>query len=340
MIFAKRLSMMLKARVPILRALEMMRDESNGTSTRSIYQSLTNDLASGKSLHASMQAVRVFSALAVNMARVGEASGSLSENLSYLAEDIRRAQTIRAKVVGALAYPLVIIMATIGLALSITLYIFPKITPVFRSMNQELPFSTRMVIGLSELLTQHWLIIIVSVACATVAFAYLMRISRMRVYAEHILMNTPILGGISRAYNLANISRTIHIMQKGGVHIIEAIGITRDSTRNLLYREALTSLSHTLSRGAPIAPSIRENSHLFTPIYAQLISVGQDSGDLSGALSYLAVLYEEELNDLTARMTTLLEPLLMIMMGVIVGFIAVAIITPIYSITQNLNQYH
>ena len=340
MIFAKRLSMMLRANVPILRAIEMMRDESSGAQSLFVYQLLTDNLASGKSLHASMRVAGVFSALAVNMVRVGEHSGSLAENLTYLAEEMRRAQTIRAKIVGAVVYPLIIIVATLGLSLSITLYIFPKITPVFRSMNQDLPFSTRIVIAFSEVLTQHWALIIVLVVCANVAFAYLMRISRIRVYAEHILMRTPILGSISRAYNLANISRTVHIMQKGGVHIVEAINITRDSTHNLLYREALVSLSHALARGAHIAPGMRESPHLFPPLYVQLVSVGQESSDLPGSFSYLATLYEEELNDLTARMTTLLEPLLMILMGIIVGFIAVAIITPIYGITQNLNQYH
>jgi type II secretory pathway component PulF len=340
MIFAKRLSMMLRARVSILHALEMMRDESSGASSRFVYQSLTDDLASGKSLHASMRAAGVFSALAINMVRVGESSGSLVENLAYLAEEMRRAHTIRAKVVGALVYPLVIIAATIGLSLSITLYIFPKITPVFRSMNQKLPLSTRIVIALSDALIQHWFLIIMVALCAIVACAYLMRMSRVRMYAEHILMRMPIVGDISRAYNLANISRTLYIMQNGGVQIVEAIEITRESTRNLLYRGALVSLSHTLARGASIAPVMRKHPHLFPPLYTQLISVGQESSDLPGSLSYLALLYEEELNDLTARMTTLLEPLLMIAMGIIVGFIAVAIITPIYSITQNLNQYH
>jgi len=339
-LFMKRLGMILNAGMSLMEGLHMLKDESRTRSATHIYASIIADVSNGQSLSSGMQRFEPhFGAFCVNIIRIGEASGTLRENLEYLAEEMRRKQTLRRKVIGALVYPAVIVIATVGIVIMLTVYIFPKILPIFSSVNAALPLSTRILIAASGFLSAWGVALLIGFVVFCVAFGFLMRVPRVHYAVDMALLHTPLFGALSRYYNLATIARTMSLLLKSDVGIITSIDLVADSTRNLVYRSELHAARGRLVQGQKISAQFKQKPLLFPGIMVQMVMVGESTGNLTGAFAYVSDMFEEEINELTRNLTTMLEPILMIVMGIIVGFIAVSIITPIYSITQSLSQH-
>jgi type II secretory pathway component PulF len=275
----------------------------------------------------------------VNIIRVAESSGTLHQNLEYISDELKKKQALQRKVVGALIYPAVIVCATFGITLLLTLYIFPKIVPVFASVKATLPFSTRSLMWLSSFLGAWGWVLLGGIAALTVVYFFSLRIRRVHLFFDRLLLRLPVFGSLSRYYNLTNISRTLGLLLHSDVRIVSAIDLVAASTRNLAYRDALLASRERLIKGQNISSQFTQEPRLFPPIFSQMIKVGETTGNLTSSFKYLSEMYEEEITELTKNLTTMLEPVLMIVMGLIVGYIAISIITPIYSITQNLNPH-
>lgn len=337
-LFSKRLGMILRSGMPIMEGLHMLKEEAKSSSAIHIYGSLIDDVSEGQQLSTGLAKFkRYFGEFCVNIIRVGEASGTLHQNLEYLAEELKKKQTLKRKVVGALVYPAVIIVATIGIVVMLTVYIFPKILPIFAGVNMTLPLPTRILIFLNAFLSQWGLWLLGGLILFIIAFAFAMRLPTFHLLMDKLLLRTPLFGSLSRCYNLSNSCRTLSILLRSDVRILEAMELVADSTRNLAYRNELQKARTNIMRGQKIAASFKENPRLFPALMTQMVTVGESTGNLSGTLEFLSTVYEEDINDLTKNLTTLLEPILMLIMGVIVGFIAVSIISPIYGITQSIN---
>lgn len=339
-LFAKRLAMILRAGMPIMEGLHMLRDAKHTRSSAFVYESLISDVSRGQQLSTGMQKFdRQFGAFSINIVRVGETSGTLHQNLDYLAEELKKKQTLRRKVIGALIYPALIVVATLGIAVMLTLYIFPKIIPVFQSVKAGLPLSTRALIAISNFLGSYGWYVLGGIGILIIAYIIALRYARFHYIVDSLLIRLPLFGKLSQFYNIANISRTLSLLLKSDVRIVESIELVAASTRNLVYRESLLKARERLIGGQKISTQFRSDTRLYPSLLAQMITVGESTGNLSTSLMYVSGLYEEEINELTKNLTTLLEPILMIVMGAVVGFIAISIITPIYSITQSL-QVH
>jgi type IV pilus assembly protein PilC len=340
-LFAKRLSMILRSGMPIMEGLSMLHVETRSRSAAHIYKSLLNDVQRGQALSAGVQKFeRFFGEYCVNIIRVGEASGTLNENLEYLAEELKKKQALRRKVVGALVYPAVIVVATVAIVVMLTIYIFPKIIPIFAGVKAQLPLSTRILIVLSDFLAARGLYLLGVISLLTIGFFILVRyVPKFHLFIDKILVRLPLFGKLSKYYNLSNITRTLSILLRSDVRIIQAMDLVSAATRNLAYRKELEISKERIMKGQKIAAQFKENQVLFPPLMTQMITVGESTGNLGGTLEYISQMYEDEINELTKNLTTLIEPVLMIVMGIIVGFIAVSIITPIYSITQSLTPH-
>lgn len=339
-LFAKRLGMTLRSGMPIMEGLAILGSGTRSRSASYIFETLAHDVERGQPLSSGLERFPgIFGTFSINVVRVGEASGTLHENLEYLAEELKKKQALRRKVVGALIYPALIILATLGITILLTVYIFPKIMPIFRSVGSALPFSTRALISMSSFLSAWgwWLLlalIVIAIACVL-----LMRYPRFHFIVDQCLLRIPILGQLSVYYNLANICRTLSLLLQSGAPIVSSTELVAAGTSNLAYQRALTTVAGRLLVGQRVAAGLGADPRLFPPLMTQMVLVGESTGSLSNALSYLAQMYEEEVDELTKNLTNLLEPLLMIVMGLVVGFIAVAIITPIYSVTQRLTPH-
>jgi len=337
-LFAKRLSMILRSGLPIMEGLHMLADEAQTRSSVFLYKHLIGEVSRGRTLSSGLQKFeRTFGTFCIHIIRVGEASGTLHHNLEYLADELKRKQALRRTVISALIYPALITVATVLITALLTMYIFPKIVPIFVSVKATVPLSTRMLIAISAFLSAWWIWLIVLFVALVVGFVFLMRIPRFHLVVDTILLHIPLFGSLSRYYNLANICRTVSLLLKSDIGILRSIDMVAASTRNLAYRRELKRAHDRLTKGQKISQQYNGNTLLFPRILMQMIAVGESTGNLSSTLSFLSDMYEEEMGDLTKNLTNVLEPVLMIVMGLIVGFIAISIITPIYSITQNLS---
>lgn len=339
MLFVKRLAFLINASVPILESLHMVSEQAKSRRYSRMMQSVITDVTNGASLSRSLgKFPNIFGDFGINIIRIGESSGTLSQNLEYLADELKKSDTLRSKVIGALVYPAVITLATLAITGFLMLYLFPKIMPIFTSLHMELPLTTKIVIAVSTFL-QAWGLVLIAVIIALFIAAGILikKFERVRYFFDTWTLRLPIAGEMIRFYNLATATRTLGLLLRSGVTLSEALPLTADTTRNLIYKEQYQLLSEAVIRGERISGYMFKKPELFPIITTQMVAVGERSGSLSSTLVYLSEMYEAEVDDFTKNLSSLIEPALMVIMGVLVGFIAVSIITPIYGITQNLH---
>ncbi len=336
-LFAKRLSFLIRAGVPILESLRLLRKSRSKQKTK-IFDSIITDVENGQFLATSMEKFRhIFGSFAISIVRVGESAGILDQNLNYLAEELKKNQEIRRKVIGSLIYPCVIVAATIGIVILLLTFVFPKILPVFASMKVILPWPTKAMIVLSGLaIHQGGYIILGAAVLAAIFLVLFKKIDNVKLAAHHLILRLPVVGHLVRSYQLTNFFRTFGLLLKSGVNVSAAVAIVADSVSNLVYKNEFLKLAKSISKGKGISAEIDKKTGLFPEIAVQMVATGEHSGNLSETMIYLSEMYENEVDELTKDLSSAVEPFLMVFMGVLVGFVAISIIMPIYQITQNM----
>ncbi len=337
--FAKRLAFLINAGITLVEGLTILREQGRGRTQKKVLDSVLGDITAGQSLSRSFSKFpKTFGEFTISIVKVGESSGTLAMSLTYLAEELRKKQILRRKVVSAFVYPALITVATLGITAFLMLYLFPKIMPVFTSLHTELPLTTRMVMATSVFF-QQWgmLALFGTIALIVVLLVTIKKSSWIHERVDRAILRLPVIGAIVQYYNVANSTRTLGLLLKSGVRLGEAIVITADTTKNFVYKRHYEALAGVVNRGERMSAYLNRHRSVFPDVTAHMIAVGERSGTLSETLVYLSELYEHEVDEFTKNLSTLIEPALMIVMGVVVGFIAISIITPIYGITQNLH---
>ncbi len=336
---AKRLAFFVKAGVPLIEAFSMIRAQTRSASKSRLYDTLIEDIANGQYLSTSLERMQtVFTPFAVHIIRVGETSGILTENLAYLADELTKRKELRSKIASALIYPAFITIATLGVTILLTVFIFPKILPIFSSLHVPLPMTTLALIAISAYFQSYGILTLLLLIAAGIVFYLLKkRYEKIAYYTDRFMLSLPILGSIMRSYNLATLCRTLGLMLRSGIPITQAMTVVTGTTSNLVYKKVFEEATEVLVRGETISEGFSVYPKLFGDTLIHMVAVGEKTGNLSQTLMYLSELYETEVNDLTKNLSSSIEPVLMLIMGLIVGLIAVSVITPIYSITQHLS---
>jgi general secretion pathway protein F len=337
--FFKRLAFLLTAGVPLLEALQLLQSQATSKTQKVIFMQLYRDVSEGQSLSRSLaKRANTFNSFSVSIVKVGEQSGKLSANLTYLAEQLRKKQELTRALVSASVYPALVTVATLGITAFLLLFLFPKILPIFSSMHVTLPLSTRIVMAVSAFVGHFGLLLLVFISIfVSACFAAIQQSHRLHLVFDRVLLRLPIVGGVLIAYNTSCLARTLGLLLQSGVTLSSAVVITADATSNTLYAKELYLLARSVERGDKISNSLAKRSPYFPSTLRHLVAVGERSGSLSETLLYIAEGYDAEVREFTKRLTTLIEPILMVVMGLLVGFIAVSIITPLYGITQGLH---
>lgn len=335
MLFVKHLSIMIKSGMTLLDSLELLKKQSRSKSFKKIINELMVDIDNGQFLSASLEKhTAVFGEYFINIIRVGEASGTLAENLEYLHEELKKGFELRRKVKGAMIYPIIILVATFGISGLLVLFVFPKMIPLFENLQVELPLSTRMLISGINFLNKYSLWIAVGVVGFAVLFWLSFKVKPIRFFYHRLLLELPLIGKTSRQINMTTFSRTLSSLLKSGVKIVDAILITGNTMPNLIYQRKLKGAAEHVRGGGLISQYLLKQEKFFPLEFSQMIEVGENTGNLDKNLVYLADFYEAEVDNVFKNLSTTLEPILLLLMGVMVGFIAVSIITPIYKIAQ------
>src|SRR3989344_6391662 len=339
MLFARNLEVMIRSGMQILQSLEILKRQTKSKAFGRILDQVLVDIKNGRFLSASLDRYHnIFGDFFINLIRVGKASGTLSENLKYLAEELKKKDELQKKIRGAMAYPVVIFVATIGITSIMIFIIFPKILPVLTSLNVELPFVTRAFIAISQFMTKYGYLVSLGIVGLAVGFWAILKIPRVRFAWHQIILSTPLVGDMSRSINVISFSRTIGLLLKAGIKIVEALEITANTLSNLVYKKEVLAVAEGVRRGDPMSKYFMNNLKLFPPIFSQMVVVGENTGKLDESILFLADFYEAELDESTKSLATFIEPIMLLIMGAIVAFVALAIITPIYAITQTLGR--
>ncbi len=337
--FAKRLAFLISGDVPLLESLKMMRGQSHVNKYSRVLDTIIADVSNGQEVSQSIRKFPgMFDDFAINIIKVGESSGILSQNLNYLSDELKKKSALHGKLIGSLIYPALVTVATLGITVFLTVYLFPKIMPVFLSLNMKLPFSTRVLIAVSMFVRKWGLQILgVVVVTGTVSAVLYRRVRAYRMFMERMLLRLPGIGIMVEYYNLANFCRTLGLLLKSGLTLSMGLTIASETSGNLVYKNQFNRMREAIARGETLAAYLNANPGLFSDVLSQMVAVGERSGNLANALLYLSDFYEQEVDEFSRSLASLIEPFLMLGMGALIGFIAVSIITPIYGISQNLH---
>lgn len=337
--FARRMAFLIRADVPILESLTMIKRQTKSAKRSKILGEIIKDVSNGQFLYASLaRHGNIFGNFAVNLIKVGEEGGILDQNLEHLAVELKKRHELKKKIVGAMVYPAFVSLATIGVAAMITMYIFPKLTPIFTSLGANLPITTRLLIWTSNFLVHYGVFLLAGIVAFVLGISLVYKKSlAFNLSANKTMLYMPIFGKLYQNYHMANLCRTFGLLLDCQVGIISAVNIAAEATPNKLYQREIRQLSGEIARGKKISEYFEKRPNLFPEIVPHMIAIGETSGNLGQTLLYLSDHYESETADMTKNLSNSLEPIILVGMGLIVGFLAVSVITPIYELTQNLH---
>jgi general secretion pathway protein F len=338
---ARQLATLLRAGMPLVPALSALVEQSRGVQPRDnplaeVMEQVANDVNSGSTLATALSKhPKVFSNLFVNMVAAGEMSGALEEVLFRLAEILEKRVNLAAKVKSAVAYPLMMVVVAVAVVIFLMSVVVPSITDIFIEMNRALPWPTIMLISISDFMRTYWMLIAAAVCIAFFGAIAAYRTEKGRLYADRTKLKLPLFGGLFLKLEVARLSRTLGILLVSGIPILSALDIAKQVIQNRVIATALDSVKDLVSKGDAIANAIRKTG-LFPPIVHHIITTGQASGNLEEGLINIADMYDNEVELTTKTLTSLLEPLILLFMGAVVGFIVLAILLPIFDINQVL----
>lgn len=337
-ILAKQLAVMLRAGLTLNESLLIARDSSRGKLTTCLSE-VSSSISAGQKLSRALSDYpRIFSPLFINAVRAGETSGTLVENFEQLAVQLQKEKELASKIKGAMIYPIVVLVAALILGAGLAFFVLPQITPLFERLNVDLPITTKIIIWISKQIQSHGVAIGIGSLLAIIGFAVLIRQRFMQPITHGILLRVPVIAPLTRHANLARFCRTLGTLLGSGLNIDEALLILQDTMGNYYYRNAVSSVARLTTRGTKLSRNLEDHEWLFPKLVTRMIGVGEESGKLQEALLFLADYYEDELDTSTKSLSTAIEPLLLIGIGLAVGFLALSIITPIYEITGSVKR--
>jgi type II secretory pathway component PulF len=335
--FARHLAVGLKSGMTLQKSLQMIIDQTKSKSFKKILQKFIDDTTNGMFLSDSMEAYRsIFGELFINIVRVGEQSGTLIENLNYLSSELKKKKALKSKVRGALIYPIIILIATVGIVATLMIGVFPKILPVFSNLNIDLPITTRILIVVSTFMSNYTLLLIIGLFIFIALFWWISHYDFYKRIWHRILLGLPVIGKIAIKVNSTTFTRVLGLLLKSGVQIIEAVEITASTMDNYVYRREIQKGAEELRKGDFFSKYIRTKKRFFPVTLVNMIEVGENTGNLVENLAYLAEFYDDEVDETLKNLSSIIEPILLLIMGLLVGFIALSVITPIYQISQTL----
>lgn len=335
--FTKNLAAMLSAGLTLSRALSVINRQSTNKALKNIVTDLETKVKQGKSFHEGLQDhPKVFSKLFIAMTKAGEESGTLSDSLTNVARQMDRSYTLQKKIQGAMIYPAVILIAIVIIGVLMMMFVVPTLSATFTSMRVELPMSTKIIIAISDFMKEH---MIVTFAALIGFFAALVAFIRSKMGGAIILfvaLRTPVIGELVRETMSARAARSLSSLLSSGVEMLTAISISREVVGTKLFADVLEEAEMRVKKGEPLSTAFSAHPKLYPIFMADMIAVGEETGKVSDMLGQVAQYYETDVEDRTKDLSTIIEPVLMLMIGLFVGIFAVSMMGPIYSLSEKI----
>jgi len=335
--FARNLGAMISAGLSLSRALMVLEKQIHNKKFKEIIASLNSEISQGKSLSTAMKLYpEVFSNLFVSMTKAGEESGGLSESLRIVALQMDNTNRLQKKIKGAMIYP-GIILCVIGIvAVLMLVFVVPSITGTFTEMKVELPMSTKLIIFASNAFQHNFLLVLFLFLLVGGSLYYFYKTPRGQRWFEFTILRLPVIGELVKETNSARTARTLSSLITSGVPIAEAIQITGEVVQNSYYRAVIAEAYENVGKGITVSSIFTKYENLYPVFVGEMMSVGEETGKMPEMLMGVAAYYESEVEQKTKDMSTIIEPVLMVFIGIAVGFFAVSMILPIYSLMDTV----
>lgn len=336
-IFTRNLSGMLSAGLALSRALQILEKQSKSRKFKTVINSLVSEINQGGNLSSGMaKHGDVFSTLFVSMVRAGEESGSLSQSLKEVGLNLEKSYELRKKIKGAMTYPSIIVGAIVLVGVLMMIYVVPTLTKTFVELGIDLPLATRAIIFISNTLKNHILLISLGFGLFVFGMSVLFKNKKFVRYFDGFIIKLPVIGTIVKEVNSARTARTLSSLLISGVSVSKSIEITRDVLQNSRYKETMDLAIKRIEKGEPLSSVFKENTKLYPVMVGEMMEVGEETGKFSDMLLDIAKFYEEEVDNKTKNLSTIIEPVLMVLIGGAVGFFALSMISPMYSILDTI----
>lgn len=331
--FTRQLSTMINSGLTLIDALRILKNQSSSVMAQVLDKILT-EVESGKSLSQALEVTgNIFSSVYVALVRVGESAGLLDDILKKLAESMESERDFRSKTKGALVYPAIVVVGMVVVVVIMMIFVIPKMTQMYDDMGIELPTMTKILIGVSDFMVHYWYLLFGLIAVAMSAFKKWAQTELGGMIVEQITFKIPVWGKLQKDIILAKFARTVGLLIASGISVLEALRIVGDTLGSRMYKDGVNRAMERVEKGVSLAESISVIEE-FPPILSQMVSVGEQTGKVDEVLTRLAVYYEAESAQKIKTLTTAIEPLIMVVMGVGVGFLVAAVILPIYNLTS------
>ncbi len=333
-IFTRNLHLMIVAGLPIVKSLELLSRQTSSPLLSQTILLIIEDLKNGFSMADSLAKFQdIFSDLYVSMIRVGELSGTLEKSLKVLAEQMKREHDLKSRVKGAMIYPAVVIFAMLVVGILMMIFVVPELASTFRELKVELPNSTLFIIGISEVLKNYWPFLLLLLIIIIFLLKMVIKTKIGKFFLDWLFLKTPVISGLTVKLNSAMFSRTFSSLIESGIPIIKGLEITASTLKNHYFIDDLQRAANFIQEGKTLS-EILADSKFYPFLLTQMVTVGEETGQLVSILSQLASFYEEEVNNVTKNLSSIIEPLIMVIIGIFIGFFAVAMIQPMYSLVN------
>ncbi|MEK7643602.1 MAG: type II secretion system F family protein [Patescibacteria group bacterium] len=332
---AKNLSAMLSAGLSISRALSVIERQSSNKRLKAIVTGLSEAIKNGSSFHEALTAYpKVFPEIFVAMARSGEESGSLADSLTVVALQMERSEELVRKIRGAMIYPAIVVVAVVIVGILMLIYVVPTLTSTFTSLGVKVPLATRIIVALSDFMVAHVVLVLGAISAffmGSIAFV------RSRIGSRVVLaaaLYLPVINELVRETYTARASRTLSSLLSAGVPVLEALSITREVVHAEVFANVVKEAEEHVKKGEPLSTSFSEHTKLYPILMSDMLAVGEETGKVADMLKQIAEFYEEDVAEKTKDLSTIIEPILMLLIGTFVGIFAVSMIAPIYQLSS------
>lgn len=333
----RNLSSMLKAGLPLSRALSVIERQSKNPRMQGTMRSVRESITKGDPFHMALKMFpETFSRLYVAMIRAGEESGGMVTTLQTISYQLERSSSLRKKIKGAMIYPIIVLSVMCIIGVLMMIFVVPTLTDTFVKLNVELPLSTRIIIGLSSFFSNHGIIALLGFITLVASAIGIGKTSGGRRALHYTFLHLPVIGNIVKQTNSAYTARTLASLLASGVDVINAINITEEVLQNVYYKDVLREAAVHVEKGSPLSEVFIAHENIYPILVGEMILVGEETGQISQMLTELATFYETEVEQKTKDLSTIIEPVLMVVIGAGVGFFALAMIAPIYSISDSV----
>lgn len=340
LIFTRHLAVMLKSGIPIAEAIGSIASQIKHPLFKQILLKVNQSVSNGQSLEKALANFpKVFDNFFVYMVRVGEESGNLEKNLEHLTEQLKKEAEFKKKVFSASLYPGIVITTAVLVSAGISLFVLPKLIELFQSLEVDLPLSTKILLYIAKVMRDYGLGIFLGLLGLMLLIRFLISLPKIKYQWQKMWLGLPASGTFLQNVQMSQMTRNIGVMLKSGLTISKALETQWATTTNLVFKEYLAKIKNGVDKGKKFSQVTEEGKFKYFPVLAaRMIEVGEKTGKLDESLLYLGEYFEEEVDEAAKNLTAVLEPVLLLIVGLMVAFLAMAIISPIYQITSGVHR--